>query len=105
MELYKFARGPAKNITVLSYALDSATTIKWPVEWTVAYGKGRVYNSSMGHLWAGDTFPISYQCIGFQTILIRATEWLATGKVTYKVPENFPTENEIKTRRFDLIKQ
>ena len=35
MELYKFARGPAKNLTVLSYAKDEETGINWPVEWVV----------------------------------------------------------------------
>ena len=95
MELYKFARGPAQNLTVLSYAKDNETTINWPVEWIVKYGKGNVYNSSMGHLWKGETYPISYRCVGFQTVLIRAVEWLATSKVTYEVPENFPTEEMI----------
>jgi type 1 glutamine amidotransferase len=95
MELYKFARGPAKNLTVLSYAKDEETNINWPVEWTVVYGKGRVYNSSMGHLWIDQIYPESYQCVGFQTTLIRATEWLATGLTSYEVPSNFPTESEI----------
>ncbi len=95
MELYKFARGPAKNLTVLSYATDKKTGINWPVEWVVKYGKGRVYNSSMGHLWKDDIYPVTYRCIGFQTTLIRVTEWLATGKTTYPVPKNFPTETEI----------
>ncbi|MGE5944558.1 MAG: ThuA domain-containing protein [Flavobacteriales bacterium] len=101
MELYKYARGPAKNLTVLSYATEKETAINWPVEWVVAYGKGRIYNSSMGHLWRGETYPVSYRCIGFQTTLIRATEWLATGKTTYKVPEDFPTESEIKLVTID----
>jgi len=101
MELYKFARGPAKNLTVLSYATDEETHINWPVEWVVAYGKGRVYNSSMGHLWQGDTYPVGYRCIGFQTILIRATEWLATGKTTYKVPGTFPTKDKIELVKLD----
>ncbi|MEO6851548.1 MAG: hypothetical protein ABI166_12985, partial [Mucilaginibacter sp.] len=57
-----------------------------------------VYASSMGHLWQGDTYPLSYRCIGFQTTLIRAVEWLATGKVTYPVPANFPTENALSLR-------
>lgn len=96
MELYKFARGPAKNLTVLSYAKDTETNINWPVEWTVAYGKGKVYNSSMGHLWKGETYPLGYRCIGFQTTLIRATEWLANGKTTYAVPEDFPTASTIR---------
>ncbi len=101
MELYQFARGPAKNLTVLSYAKDNDTNINWPVEWVISYGKGRVYNSSMGHLWEGDTYPIGYRCAGFQTILIRATEWLATGKTSYKIPDNFPTQHKIELVALD----
>ena len=96
VELYKFARGPAKNLTVLSYAKDEATNINWPVEWVISYGKGNVYNSSMGHLWRGESYPISYRCVGFQTTLIRATEWLATEKTTYKTPNNFPAEHKME---------
>ena len=104
MELYKFARGPAENLTVLSCSKDTATNINWPVEWVVDYGKGRVYNSSMGHLWKGDTYPVGYRCIGFQTVLIRATEWLATGRTSYKIPENFPSESKISLaeERFEI---
>ncbi len=91
VELYKYARGPAENLTVLSYAYDPITKKNWPIEWIVKYGKGNVYVSSMGHLWKGDVYPIGYRCIGFQTTLIRAVEWLGTGKVTYPVPKNFPT--------------
>jgi type 1 glutamine amidotransferase len=104
MELYKFARGPAKNLTVLSFARDAETNISWPVEWTVAYGKGRVYNSSMGHLWKGETYPVGYRCIGFQTTLIRATEWLATGRTSYQIPQDFPTESDISLVEADLRK-
>lgn len=95
MELYKYARGPAQNLTVLSYAKEEKTDTNWPVEWTVDYGKGRVYNSSMGHLWKGETYPISYQCIGFQTTLIRVTEWLATKKTSWEIPSNFPTQSKL----------
>ena len=95
-EVYNYCRGVAENLTVLSYAFDStATHERWPVEWIVKYGKGNVYNSSLGHLWAGDTFPPAYRCIGFQTTVIRVAEWLATGKVTYPVPANFPTKDAI----------
>jgi type 1 glutamine amidotransferase len=98
-EVYYFPRGTAENITVLSYAFDSATTFrKWPVEWIVSYGKGRVYNSSMGHLWRGENYPPAYRCVGFQTTVIRVTEWLATGKVTYSVPDNFPTKNSLSLK-------
>jgi type 1 glutamine amidotransferase len=92
MELYRYARGPATDITVLSVSTDSTTGQIWPVEWVVGYGKGKVYASSMGHLWKGDIYPPGYRCIGFQTTLIRATEWLATGRVTYPVPRSFPTK-------------
>jgi raffinose synthase len=97
MELYTYARGPAQNLTVLSYAYDTATNKTWPVEWIMKYGKGNVYNSSMGHLWKGDIYPIQYRCIGFQTTLIRTIEWLADGKVTYPLPANFPG-NKISVR-------
>ena len=95
MELYLHPRGPAKNVTVLSYAKDPLSGRSWPVEWLVQYGKGWVYNSSMGHLWKGESYPESYRCIGFQTTMIRTVEWLATGKVSYPVPENFPTATSI----------
>ena len=92
MELYTYPRGPAENVTVLSYAFDTATNKNWPVEWVVKYGKGRVYNSSMGHLWKDEIYPVSYRCIGFQTTMIRVVEWLATGKTSYPVPKKFPKE-------------
>lgn len=98
-EVYNFPRGTAENLTVLSFAYDSSSTHKrWPVEWVVTYGKGRIYNSSMGHLWKGETYPPAYRCIGFQTTMIRATEWLATGKVTHPLPNNFPTKDSLRLR-------
>ncbi|MBX3240845.1 MAG: ThuA domain-containing protein [Chitinophagaceae bacterium] len=98
-EVYDYPRGLAENITILSYAYDSTSSHKmWPVEWVIAYGRGRVYNSSMGHLWQGETYPPAYRCIGFQTTMIRATEWLATGRITYNIPDNFPTPNLVSLR-------
>jgi type 1 glutamine amidotransferase len=91
LELYLYPRGPAKNLTVLSYAKDPVAGKNWPVEWLVQYGEGWVYNSSLGHLWKGETYPDSYRCIGFQTTLIRTLEWLATGQVSYPLPADFPT--------------
>jgi type 1 glutamine amidotransferase len=98
-EVYNFPRGTAENLTVLSYAYDSTQTHKtWPIEWVVKYGKGNVYNSSMGHLWKGDIYPPAYRCVGFQTTMIRVTEWLATGKVSYKVPTDFPTKDAVSLK-------
>jgi type 1 glutamine amidotransferase len=98
-EVYNYPRGPVENLTVLSFAYDSTSTKKmWPVEWVVTYGKGRVYNSSMGHLWQGETYPLSYRCIGFQTTMIRVAEWLATSAVTYSIPRNFPSKDQVSVR-------
>jgi type 1 glutamine amidotransferase len=98
-EVYSFPRGPAENCTILSYAFDSSDTRRmWPVEWVVTYGKGRVYNSSLGHLWREEVYPAAYRCVGYQTTVIRATEWLATGKVTYPVPGNFPKKDSPSLR-------
>jgi type 1 glutamine amidotransferase len=98
-EVYYYPRGPAQNLTILSHAYDSTGTQKmWPVEWIVKYGKGRVYNSSMGHLWKGETYPPAYRCVGYQTTMIRVTEWLATGKVTYPLPDDFPTDTSVSLR-------
>lgn len=100
-EVYNFPRGAAENITVLSFAFDSSATRRlWPMEWVVQFGKGRVYSSSMGHLWHGETFPPAYRCIGFQTTLIRAAQWLATGKVNYPVPKNFPNQHTVSMVEF-----
>ena len=98
LEVYVYARGPAENLTVLSYAFDKGTQKCWPIEWVVGYGEGRVYNSTFGHLWRDETEPASFRCVGFQTTLIRATEWLATKKVTWPVPSDFPTEDAISLR-------
>lgn len=94
VELYKFARGPAENMKVLSTTLDTVTGKRWPVEWVVKYGKGRVYNSTFGHIWHDVRMPESIRCVGFQTNFIRAMQWLAGREVTYPVPENFPDEQQ-----------
>lgn len=104
-EVYHFPRGPAENLTVLSFAYDSTSTKRtWPVEWVVTYGRGRVYNSSMGHLWKGEFYPPAYRCVGYQTTVIRATEWLATGKVSYPIPAHFPTAKMRSLRGEDTFK-
>jgi glutathione peroxidase-family protein/type 1 glutamine amidotransferase len=95
LEVYTYARGPAENLTVLSHAYDETTGKNWPVEWVVKYGKGRVYNSTFGHLWRSEVEPVGIRCVGFQTTLIRAVEWLASAKVTWPVPSDFPTQVSI----------
>jgi type 1 glutamine amidotransferase len=97
-EVYSDPRGPAENLTVLSYAYDINSKKYWPTEWVVKYGKGRVYNSTMGHLWKGDIYPNAWRCAGYQTTLLHALEWVATGKVTQHIPSDFPTAEKVSLR-------
>jgi hypothetical protein len=99
LEIYYYARGPAENCTVLSYAFDGPasgdTGKNWPIELLVAYGKGRVYNATPGHLWPGEKVPDAVKDVSFQTTLIRASEWLARREVFYPVPGEFNSETGV----------
>ena len=94
LEVYKYARGPADHLTVLSYCFDPETGKNWPIEWIISYDRGKVYNSTFGHVWEGEKYPETMRCVGIQTTLIRALEWLATGKVSWPLPDPFPNETE-----------
>ena len=67
------------------------------MDWVIPFGKGRVYTTMLGHLWK-DGPDTAMRCVGFQTMFIRGVEWAATGRVSYPVPEDFPTASEIKLR-------
>jgi hypothetical protein len=98
IEVYYYARGPAQNLEVLSYGYDPETKTNWPLEWTVAYGQGRVYTSTFGHVWKGDTQPDRMRCAGVQTIVVRALQWLAGRPVTFPVPADFPSADRVSVR-------
>jgi hypothetical protein len=98
IEVYYYARGPADGVEVLSYGFDPRTKMNWPLEWTVTYGKGRVYTSTFGHVWAGDTQPARMRCAGLQTVVVRALQWLAGRPVTAPVPADFPTADRVSVR-------
>ena len=97
-ELYHNMRGPALNLTVLSSAYSDpaqrGSGLHEPLTWEVAYGKGRVIVTSMGHIWKGDSAIDAVQCVGFQTIVARACEYVATGEVSLPIPQGFPTAEE-----------
>ena len=87
-------RGPAKNMTVLTYAYSRDSGQNEVIEWVVPFGEGRVYTTMLGHIWDGAA-NIAVRCVGFQTTFIRGVEWAATGRVTYPIPEAFPTPEQV----------
>jgi type 1 glutamine amidotransferase len=95
-ELYHGQRGPAENVNILLTAYSDpqrgGTGRHEPIVWHIPYGKGRVVTNLMGHV--GELGCM--HCVGFQTLLYRSLEWLASGKVTTPVPENFPTADEVR---------
>lgn len=97
-ELYHHMRGPAQNTTILASAFSDVqqrgTGRHEPVLWEVAFGKGRVLVCTMGHRWPGDTHADGLDCVGFQAVLARGVEYVATGKVTLPLPAPFPIKDQ-----------
>lgn len=98
VELYRYARGPAHHLSVLSYAFEPVTQKNWPMEWAVKYGAGRVYVANYAHVWKGDTQPVTVRSADVQTILVRALQWVARRPVTYPVPADFPSMTATSVR-------
>ncbi len=106
-ELHDRLRGPAENITILAtaYSDPEKNAPPWnknvkgsgehvPMLMTVNYEKGRVFHSMLGHM------DYSMEGVGFIVTLQRGAEWAATGKVTQKVPQDFPGENNATARKW-----
>lgn len=95
-ELYDNLRGPAKNVRVLATAFSDPSTggngEHEPLIMVLPYGKGRVFHTALGHAAPG------VQSVDFIVTYQRGTEWAATGKVTQKLPEDFPGADKVSQR-------
>ena len=99
-ELYDRLRGPAQNMQILATSFSAkdkgGTGRHEPMIMTIDYGKGRVFHTPMGHA------DYSMECVGFITVLIRGTDWAATGSVVDSaIPTDFPTIEKSSHRKFD----
>jgi type 1 glutamine amidotransferase len=99
-ELYDRLRGPGENVAVLASAFSAkeqnGTGENEPLLMTISYGKGRVFHTALGHNNGKDLS--AQRCVGFIVTLQRGVEWAATGKVTQKVPGDFPTAEKVSVR-------
>jgi len=90
-ELYHGQRGPAEDVHILLTAFSDpnrgGTGKHEPIVWWVPYGQGKVVTNLMGHVGGLD----SMKCVGFRVTLCRSCEWVATGKCTTPIPDDFPT--------------
>lgn len=91
-ELYSALRGPAQNVEVLAHSFSLLTEENEPMLMLITYGEGKIFHIPMGHY--NDEYephggPV--YCVGYQTVLARGAEYVATGEVTLGIPEGFPT--------------
>ena len=92
-ELYDRLRGPALNMTILATAYSDPSTggtdRDEPVLMTINWSKGRIFHTVLGHVGNEADHP-AVECESFKVTFLRGAEWAATGKITQKLPANFP---------------
>ena len=95
-ELYDRMRGPAANMQILATAhadrAKGGTGFDEPLLLVLQFGQGRIFHTMLGH-----DVP-QMRCVGFITTFLRGTEWAATGQVTQKIPDDFPTAEKVSVR-------
>ncbi len=95
-ELYHGLRGPADNVTVLATSFSAkdqgGSGRNEPMLMAISFGKGRVFHTTLGH------GPDQLKSVAFIVTYQRGAEWAATGKVTQKVPDDFPNADKPSVR-------
>jgi type 1 glutamine amidotransferase len=99
-ELYHGQRGPALNMNLLATAYSDTATggtgQHEPMVWWIPYGEGKVFTTLLGHVSRDQPQETwAQRCRGFQAILTRACEWVATGEVTIPLPSELPTAEQV----------
>jgi len=80
-------RAPAANHETLACAHSSkesgGTGEKEPMVLVGSYGEGRIFHTPLGHVWRGvEQTKTSFLDPQFRNLVVRGTEWAATGRVT-----------------------
>ncbi|MDR1958969.1 MAG: ThuA domain-containing protein [Planctomycetaceae bacterium] len=95
-ELYCKMRGPGENMSILGTAdskkEERGSGREEPLLIAITYKKGRIFHTMLGH-----DVP-QCRCVGFQTTLLRGSEWAATAEVTIPCPEDYPTATQTSIR-------
>lgn len=101
-ECYSKLRGPAENMTILATAADTPALKQAgrnePMLMVLHYEKGRVFHTTLGH------DVEAFQGVGFIVTFLRGSEWAATGKVTQKIPQDFPAAEKATSRPYERKK-
>ncbi len=104
-ELYhRLVPTPGVDLRVLATAWSDpkrgGTGLDEPMMTVTQYGRGRVFYHALGHIWPGDPKAgpgctlIALENAGFQSTLLRACEWAATGRWPERTPAYVSPRND-----------